>query len=265
MNGEALSVMLNETERINKEVATAVIQRKIDARLIKQRDAGGGKKLDYIAGSTVIRLLNEAFNYQWSFEIVEEVLVQSLPKFNKWAKKGEDPWEPQQPYIKVLGRLSVPGYGIKEQYGTKILLGGASEQEGAAKSAATDALKKCATLLGIGLELYEDELVDEEENTEAPAQPAQTTKQQTAPKKTASTEADGGQWDDESIDRLQNDIDKLKDFREKLGIKDENFDDLNPFVQDFLNNPKATYRAIGPKNIVDFNAYLEKKVKESFD
>lgn len=263
MSMEALSVTITESERIDRNVAKETIERKIDQRLIKQRDAGGNKKLDYISGSTVIRLLNEAFNYQWSFEIVEEVLVASIPKWDKYKKAFED----QPPYIKVLGRLTVAGFGIKEQFGTKILLGGASEQEGAAKSAATDALKKCATLLGIGLELYEDDLGDEVEfAAETPSQPTQqahTTKAQ--PKKTPTTDTDGGQWDDESIDRLQDDIDKLKDFREKLGIKDENFDDLNPFVQDFLNNPKANYRAIGPKNIIEFNAYLEKKIKESFE
>jgi hypothetical protein len=51
--------------------------------------------------------------------------------------------------------------------------------------------------------------------------------------------------------------------RTSLGITD-NMDDLNPFVQEFLKNPKATYRAIGPKNIREFNAYLDGKMKELF-
>lgn len=261
MNDSSLAVMLTESQNIDKEHAKEVIQRKIDPRLIKQRDAGGNKKLDYISGSTVIRLLNEAFNYQWSFEVIEEVLVTSLPKWDKYKK--EDVAQP--PYIKILGRLTVPGYGIKEQYGTKILLGGATEQEGASKSAATDALKKCATLLGIGLELYEDEIPDTDAATQVYDTPEQPTQQPAKPaqvKKVA--EDEGGQWDDDSIDRLQADIDKLKDLRTKLGIRDENFDDLNEFVRAFLNNPNANYRSIGPKNIVEFNVYLEKVVKEAF-
>lgn len=50
-------------------------------------------------------------------------------------------YEPQPPVAKVLGRLTVPGLAIKEQYGSKVLVGGATEQESAFKSASTDALK----------------------------------------------------------------------------------------------------------------------------
>jgi hypothetical protein len=98
--------------------------------------------------------LNKAFGYQWSFEVVSEQIVPSIPKLNKYAKSGQDPYEPQPPVVKILGRLTVPGLGVKEQYGSKVLIGGASEQESAFKSASTDALKKCASLFGIGLDLY---------------------------------------------------------------------------------------------------------------
>lgn len=265
---DVLNVMLNgeSANADKKEEATRVIERKLDPKLIKQRDAGGGRKLDYISGATVIRLLNKAFNYQWSFEIINETLVKSEPKYNKHKKTYEE----QRPYIKVLGRLTVPGYGVKEQYGTKIVMGGATEQEGAAKSAATDALKKCATLLGIGLELYEDETIGSEE-TEQPIIEQPPVEQVASPQQESIQEEPspdeeqiGGQWDDGSIKQLRSQIDELKELRTKLGIRDENFDDLNPFVQEFLNNPKAGYRAIGPKNIVEFNAYLQNKVKASF-
>ena len=255
---DALAVMLNEEKaRISQTKASEVIIRKIDPKAIKTRKVGS-TSLSYISGATVIRLLNEAFDGQWSFEIIHEDIIESLDKYDKYKKE----YAKQPPYIKILGRLTVPGFGIKEQYGTKILLGGASEQEGAAKSAATDALKKCATLLGIGLELYDEEAVDEVTTEQPPKKQSQPQGQ--GNQQSSNQGASGGQWDDKSISENKQEIEKLKELRLKLGIKEENFEDLNVFVQEFLNNKKATCQAIGPKNIVAFNQYLEKKIKESF-
>lgn len=133
--------------------AIATVSQPLNPKWIEQRKVGG-TTLSYIGGHVVIRLLNKAFGYQWSFEIVNEQIVPSIPKLNKYAKAGQDPMEPQPPVVKILGRLTVPGLGVKEQYGSKVLIGGASEQESAFKSASTDALKKCASLFGIGLDLY---------------------------------------------------------------------------------------------------------------
>ena len=117
-----------------------VVTRPIDPKQIKERDAGFGKKLSYISGSTVINLLNEAFAYQWTFRVLRMEVIQSLPKWDK--RKNENIEQP--PYVQVLGQLIVPSLGIvKEQYGSKALIGGESEQEGASKAA----------------ELYEDEPV----------------------------------------------------------------------------------------------------------
>lgn len=143
--------------------ATEILNQKLKPEWIEQRKQGGAT-LSYIGGHIVIRLLNNAFNYQWSFEIIHEEIVQSLPKAafvgygqNKKPKvdaNGNQVFDPQPPVVKVRGRLTVPGLGVKEQYGSKVLIGGATEQESAFKSASTDALKKCASLFGIGLELY---------------------------------------------------------------------------------------------------------------
>lgn len=148
-----LEVFNQANARFTGEKALKVLKAPLDKTWIETRKVGN-TELSYIGGHVVIRLLNEAFNYQWNFEIVSEEIVQSIPKYNKWAKNGADPYEAQPPVVKVLGRLTVPGLGIKEQYGSKVLIGGASEQESAFKSAATDAMKKCASLFGIGLDLY---------------------------------------------------------------------------------------------------------------
>jgi hypothetical protein len=209
--------------------AKKVIEAPISKELIKKRSAGFGKDLNYISGSTVIDLLNKAFNYRWSFVIKDMTIVQSEP-----SKKGAQP-----PYMQVLGQLIVPELGVvKEQYGTKIILGGATEQEGVAKAAATDALKKCATLLGIGLELYEDEATPAPNNNRTQAVAAEAT---IVP------------WD-------TNDTTKLKELKAILDIVDNAH--LNPYVREFLNSADGTYKDITPLNIKPFNKFLQKKAEE---
>ena len=143
--------------------------------LIQQRDGGGNKKLSYISGSTVVDMLNNAFGYTWSWETKKEWIEESQPFFNTYAKAGQGveltwhngkqgAWTPQGPVAHVLGILTVymtTENGIievkKEGYGSKSILGKQNDQESIFKSAGTDALKKAASLLGIGLELYRNE------------------------------------------------------------------------------------------------------------
>jgi hypothetical protein len=241
-------------QAVTLDEAITVLEAKLNPSLIKERKQGN-TTLSYIGGHTVIRLLNKAFKYQWSFEIVSEEIVPSQPKVNKY--KPNDPPEAQPPVAKVLGRLTVPGYGVKEQYGSKVLIGGATEQEAAFKSASTDALKKCATLFGIGLELYGD---DEDApatggnggyNAPAPQQPAAPASrpaqaQQSAPAPATAT------WNNEDIQRL-------KDLKGILGITDNN--QLDPYVREFMDDSKGTYQNIQPANIKAFNIFLTKKAE----
>lgn len=244
--------------------AKEVLEEKLNPKWVKQRTQGK-TTLSYIGGHTVIRLLNKAFNYQWSFEIVSEEIVQSIPKFNKYAKEGQEKFEDQPPVAKVLGRLTVPGLGVKEQYGSKVLIGGASEQESAFKSASTDALKKCASLFGIGLELYGDDegLVDAEEYSQPAPQQKPVTQQQKpvtqpttnqsgATQQQASTQANTGEW-------VQADINRLKDLKSILGITD-NYQ-LDPYVREFFDNKEVTFANITPENIKAVNIFLAKKAE----
>ena len=121
--------------------AVNIIQQPIDPRLIKTKD----NKFKYISGAAVDRLLNKAFNYRWSFEIKETKVIET-------SNIKSD--EVLAPTIQVLGSLTVPGWGVREQYGAAVLVGGANVQENAFKSAATDAKKKCASSFGIALEMY---------------------------------------------------------------------------------------------------------------
>jgi hypothetical protein len=248
---DIMNLLLNDELKAYADHAKEVIERPLDKSMIKERDAGFGRKLSYISGSTVINILNEAFGYWgWNFEVVEEKIVQSVPKFNKKTNSYDD----QPPYIQILGRLTVPLLGIvKEQYGTKTLIGGASEQEGAAKSAGTDALKKCATLLGVGNELYEDAAPEPPKNNNYNNyQKNNYQKKSDPPKKdTTPPAATKDEWDEGSVKRLG-------EFKVLLGITENSM--LDPFVKEFTSKKDATYLDVTPDNIKDFNEFLITKV-----
>ena len=107
---------------------------------IKQREGNYGKTLDYIEGHAIIQRLNDAFDARWSFEILEHEI-----------QKDNDE-------VIVLGKLSA-GDAVKTQFGSSritraIETGEVISLADDLKAAATDAIKKCATLLGVGLNLY---------------------------------------------------------------------------------------------------------------
>jgi len=107
---------------------------------IKQRDGSFGQTLAYVSGHTVIQRLNDAFESAWSFEIVSH--------------------EIHQDEVVVLGKLTAEST-VKTQFGSSRITRARETGEMISladdlKSAATDSLKKCATLLGVGLHLYAD-------------------------------------------------------------------------------------------------------------
>lgn len=106
--------------------------------MIKTRPGPSGKMLSYVEGFEYIRRLNEAFDGQWSFEVKE-------------YKIGEKS-------VVVLGRIVAEGIA-KEAFGGSSITrdyqtGEATNIADDLKAAATDALKKASSLLGLGLHLY---------------------------------------------------------------------------------------------------------------
>jgi len=121
---------------------------------IKQRPGPGNMVLNYVEIGYVVNKLDEAFNHLWEFEILDE-------------KVGET-------QIWVKGRLTVhlaPNFSIKkESYGgasiKKYKDGDVIDVGNDMKAAASDALKKCASLLGVAKDVYypnEVEKLDEKE------------------------------------------------------------------------------------------------------
>jgi len=109
-----------------------ILTEPFDKSDVKQRKGPGGKMLSYIDTPLVIERLNEAFAGDWSFRIVSHEITDTE--------------------VVVLAEIEAAGI-VKQQFGSKgrennVPLGDT------AKAAASDCLKKCATLLGVALELY---------------------------------------------------------------------------------------------------------------
>jgi hypothetical protein len=117
-----------------------LIEKEFDRSLIKSRKGRSGSTLSYVETSEYIKRLNSIFDYNWSFEIVDEKI--------------------ENGFVVVKGKLTAEGI-TKSQYGTTHITIGKDSGEVLAigddmKSAGSDALKKCCSLFGIGLHLYND-------------------------------------------------------------------------------------------------------------
>jgi hypothetical protein len=120
----------------------ALLEKPFEPAQIRQRKGRNGV-LDYVEGHNVIHRLNESLEGAWSFEITHH--------------------EVREDEVLVLGKLSAEGV-VKMQFGVSQV----TREKGSGalvslgddlKAAATDALKKCATFLGVGLHLYGERAV----------------------------------------------------------------------------------------------------------
>ncbi len=117
-----------------------LLEKPFNPEQIKQREGNFGKMLDYIEGHAVIQRLNDAFDADWSFEIVKYEILTDTDE------------------VIVLGKL-IAGDIVKTQFGSSRITraresGDMISLADDLKSAATDSLKKAATLIGVGLHLY---------------------------------------------------------------------------------------------------------------
>ena len=149
-----------------------ILETPFTPEMIKQREGIHGQTLDYIEGWAVIERLNQAFEADWTFEIEKHEILENE--------------------VLVLGKLSAGGV-TKTQFGSSTIT--RDEETGKPvslgddlKAAATDAVKKCASLLGVGLHLYNgngrtsrresgERVESGEAGKAAPEQPASPTNQ----------------------------------------------------------------------------------------
>jgi len=141
--GLATDVVLNEKQ-------LQILFKKTPEKHVYQRPAKGGGKWDYVTGTYVRKVLNLMFNFNWDFEVVEH-------KFDLQLKQAF-----------VLGKLTVRTNDktiIKMQFGTKDIMFKRQVDPDTnmkmpldlgndLKAATTNALKKCASELGIASDVY---------------------------------------------------------------------------------------------------------------
>ncbi len=119
-----------------------ILEQEFDQSQIKQRKGAGSRTFPYVDTPAVIRRLNEAFEGEWNFKVVNHIESESE--------------------VVVLGELSTAEIS-KQQFGSKLILKNSTLGDNL-KAAASDALKKCASLLGVGLHIYDDSELAVEEN-----------------------------------------------------------------------------------------------------
>lgn len=152
-NEKKLSLV--KTDISNEQIK--MILGKTPARYIYKRQGKGGKIFEYVSGGYVRKALNYAFGFLWDFEIKEHGI------------QGNQIW--------VLGKLTIKNNKfepviVKEQFGRADIKFYQDKSKGMLdfgndlKSAGTDALKKCASEVGIASDIYYrqewNEIKDEE-------------------------------------------------------------------------------------------------------
>jgi hypothetical protein len=130
-----------------QQVLGADIYAKLAAEFVTFKDTRGGATFDYITGEQCASRLNETLGFMgWSFKILEHGI----------HAEADECW--------ALGELTVHVGGgiIRQQFGSQKVK--RSRSSGVPldigfdlKGAATDAMKKCASLVGVALYLYEKE------------------------------------------------------------------------------------------------------------
>jgi hypothetical protein len=117
-----------------------ILEREFSSALIRTRKGPFGQTFSYVEGTEYIRRLNEAFEAEWSFEVLEHHI-----------RDNE---------VVVLGKLTASNIAKTAFGGSSITTSREGEVIAIAddlKAAATDALKKAASLLGVGLHLHASE------------------------------------------------------------------------------------------------------------
>lgn len=149
----ALTVEEDRAARQLQAVKQIILQQTPDSE-IRTRKGRGGMVFKYTDGPYVIRTLNAAFGHRWSFEADNEQIIE---------------WQGVPFEVKCRGKLTVPINGetvTKVQYGSMPIEFVKDRQNNiivpvtigdAFKGAATDAMKKCASLLGVALDLYDSD------------------------------------------------------------------------------------------------------------
>jgi hypothetical protein len=150
----------------------SVVSSPTQPSVIRRRDGRAGQTFRYVAGADVIRTMNVVFGMRWSFEIVNTSTYNSF---------GQSLPEAVVVHGRIRATLPDGTEVVKEHFGTSAVktrqkrLPHTAEYEESLldigsdmKAAATDALKKCASLLGVHLDVYAPEEAETVEQDRRP-------------------------------------------------------------------------------------------------
>jgi len=128
------------------------LERPFPKDLHRTRKGSFGKQLTYVETVHFIQRLNEAFAGDWSFNVIEHRILDAE--------------------VVVLGKLTASGVEKSAFGGSSITVAKESGEPMSVsddlKAAASDALKKCSSLLGLGQNLYG---MGDDAQPEKPAKP----------------------------------------------------------------------------------------------
>lgn len=142
ISAEDLSMV--EGNNLNAKQLQHILKR-TPSNYVKSRPAKGGGTWKYVTGGYVKKCLNLMFGWDWDFEIVDERITENE--------------------VIVKGRLTCRSNGktiVKMQFGNKDVMCRKGTTTPLSlgndlKAAATDALKKCASEIGIAADIYNAE------------------------------------------------------------------------------------------------------------
>lgn len=137
-------------EPVFSEKQLIALVQQTPAKYVKTRQGRGGRQFSYTTVSYVQDRLNQIFGWGWSFQVKDHG---QSPQGSLWVLGSLTILDPKTRQIVVT----------KEQFGSSEYKTGSNGKEvdyaDDLKSATSDALKKCASLLGIALDLYATEEV----------------------------------------------------------------------------------------------------------
>lgn len=117
-----------------------LLEKQFDKKQIKQRIGNFGKAIDYVDIQLIIKRLNDAFESNWNFEIIDNKILDDE--------------------VIVTGKLTAERI-CKMQFGSNQITKNSKTGKPISigddlKAASSDCLKKCASMFGIALHIYGD-------------------------------------------------------------------------------------------------------------
>lgn len=138
---------------------TKQLQAPLDAKYVRQRDGGSGRRLSYVEGHYVIRHANEVFGFRgWKRRTSDMSIVQCEEK-ESTDRNGKPK---RQWWVSYTCKSTIAAHGVTREgfgFGQGIDSDLGKAHESAIKEAETDAMKRAMMTFGdsFGLALYDKE------------------------------------------------------------------------------------------------------------